>query len=330
MTRKHGTLLPCSRCRCANWFDRAYPDGPTPAQALAWPVINAGQNLLLVSPTGTGKTLAAFLAILDRLFRAHAEGKLAPGLCCVYVSPLRSLGYDIERNLALPLEGIQGLLGVSESPVRMGVRTGDTSPYHRRMLREHPPHLLITTPESLSLMLSQASWAERWLGVDHVIVDEVHALVPSNRGADLAVTLERLAARARRDPCRIGLSATCRPAEPVARFLTGPSRQCRILEAPLPPGAPHPEIEVESLIGPGEAPFRGLSYRRLIRRLRRAMKDNRTTVIFANTRPFTEKITHDLRLQPKRWNSESDGSQDMDAPPAVAAHHSALRRLPPA
>lgn len=309
-----------------DWFRATFPAGPTPAQELAWPLVASLDNFLLISPTGTGKTLAGFLAILDRLFRAHAEGRLSPGLRCVYVSPLRSLGYDVERNLAGPLNGIQRLMGLDECPVRIGVRTGDTSAYCRRKLRDHPPHLLITTPESLSILLSQAPWADHWRGVGHVIVDEVHSLTPTKRGADLAVTLERLADRIGRDPCRIGLSATCRPAEPVARFLVGPTRRCRILEAPPPRGAPPMEIEVESLVGPGEAPRRGLSYRRLIRRLRRAMSANRTTVIFANTRPLTEKITHDLRRHSRGSDdSIAVGDDEGDAPaPAVAAHHSAL------
>ena len=183
---------------------------------------------------GQGKTLAGFLAILDRLFRAHADGTLAPALRCVYVSPLRSLGYDIERNLSIPLEGIQRRLELDESPVRVGVRTGDTSAYFRRKQRDRPPHLLITTPESLSLLLSQDGWAEHWQGVEHMIVDEVHALVPTKRGADLAISLERLAARAGRDPCRVGLSATCRPPAPVARFLVGPTRPARWSMLPCP------------------------------------------------------------------------------------------------
>jgi ATP-dependent Lhr-like helicase len=308
-----------------DWFAGAFADGPTPAQRLAWPPIAAGEHLLLVSPTGTGKTLAGFLAILDRLFRAYAEGTLNPALRCVYVSPLRSLGYDIERNLAMPLEGIRQRMALDKCPVRVGVRTGDTSAYHRRKLRDRPPHLLITTPESLSLMLSQASWAGHWREVEHILVDEVHALVPTKRGADLAVSLERLSAQARRDPCRVGLSATCRPSEPVARFLVGPTRACRVIEAPLPRGMPPLEIKVESLLEPGEAPHRGLTYRRLIRRLRQVMKANRTTVIFANTRPFTEKITLDLRHDPTRWNtSPGDQATDGTPEPAVAAHHSAL------
>src|SRR5262245_40989025 len=135
------------------WFAATFPEGPTPAQEMAWPPIAAGEHVLLASPTGTGKTLAGFLAILDRLFRAHAEGPLEPGLRCVYGSPLRSLGYDIERNLSIPLEGIRQGPGLSECPVRVGVRPGDTTAHARRKLRDKPPHILITTPESLSLLL---------------------------------------------------------------------------------------------------------------------------------------------------------------------------------
>ena len=308
-----------------DWFAGAFPAGPTSAQRLGWPRIAAGEHVLLVSPTGTGKTLAGFLAILDRLFRSHAEGTLAPGLRCVYISPLRSLGYDIERNLAIPLAAIEQLQGSGGNPVRVGVRTGDTSAHFRRKLRDEPPHILITTPESLSLLLSQASWGDHWREVEHTIVDEVHSLVPTKRGTDLAVTLERLAEKARRDPCRVGLSATCRPAEPVARFLVGPTRTCSVVEARLPHGTPPMQIEVESLLEPGEAPHRGLTYRRLIRRLRQVMKANRTTIIFANTRPFTEKITHDLRLDPERWVRHTEGiGPGHPSESAVAAHHSAL------
>lgn len=298
------------------WFEATYPQGPTPAQEHAWPAIAAGENVLLVSPTGTGKTLAAFLAILDRLFCALKKGALAPGLQCVYVSPLRSLNYDIERNLNVPLEAIGRLLLRGDSPVKIGVRTGDTPAHQRRNLRDHPPHVLITTPESLSLLLSQSSWGAHWRGVEHIVVDEIHALASTKRGADLAVSLERLAASAARDPIRVGLSATCRAGDAAVRFLVGPSRTCRVVQTPLPVRTPPVEIKVKSLIEPGEAPHRGLSYRRLLRRLRGAINHNRTTIIFANTRAFAEKLTHDLR--------QDSSGQPREAGWAVAAHHSAL------
>jgi ATP-dependent Lhr-like helicase len=294
------------------WFAQRFPGGPTPAQRLAWPAIAAGEHLLLVAPTGTGKTLAAFLAILDRLYRAHLSSTLGPGLRCVYVSPLRSLGYDIERNLAEPLEAIRQNLGLAASPVTVGVRTGDTSAYHRRKLRDDPPHLLITTPESLALLLSQAAWREVWQTIEYIIIDEIHALAPTKRGADLAISIERLSALAGREPSRLGLSATCRPAAPVAAFLVGPTRRCRIIEAPAPPGSVESEIQVESLLQSDEPPHRGLTYRRLLRRLRAVIERNRTVVVFANTRAFTEKLTHDLRLIFRH------------RPEAIAAHHSAL------
>ncbi len=294
------------------WFVSAYPAGPTPAQELAWPAIESGENLLLVSPTGTGKTLAAFLAILDKLFHEHAEGRLGAGLRCVYVSPLKSLGYDIERNLSEPLEAIRRGLGLDRSPVTVGVRTGDSSAYTRKKLREQPPHLLITTPESLALMLSQSNWNDAWRQVEHVIVDEIHSLVPSKRGADLMVSIERLAGLADREPARIGLSATCRSVGEVSRFLVGPGRECRVAEASARSSDVPSVIEIESLIRREEAPHRGLSYRRLLKSLRSQVGHNRTTVVFANTRAFTEKITHDLRA-----SLES-------GPDSVAAHHSAL------
>jgi ATP-dependent Lhr-like helicase len=295
-----------------HWFARNFPAGPTPAQRGAWPIVARGENLLLISPTGTGKTLAAFLAILDGLFREHAAGTLASGLRCVYVSPLRSLGHDIERNLAAPLDAIRRALGLAASPVRVAVRTGDTPARHRARQRDEPPHLLITTPESLALLLSQPGWLPSFASVTHVILDEIHSLVPAKRGADLAVSVERLAALADRDPVRIGLSATCRDPGPVARFLVGPARGCLGIVAEGPTGDEAPSIAVASLLRHDEAPHRGLTYRRLLRRLHEEMKRNRTTVVFASTRALTERITHDLR---------KDLGDDAGA---VAAHHSAI------
>jgi ATP-dependent Lhr-like helicase len=270
---------------------------------------------VLVAPTGTGKTLAAFLAILDRLFRAYALGALSRGIKCVYISPLRSLNYDIDRNLSSPLQEISRRLNCSESPVRVGVRTGDTSAAARRKLRDSPPHVLITTPESLSLLLSQPTWQSHWKGVKHIVVDELHALAPTKRGADLAVSLERLAACAEHDPVRVGLSATCGAGDAAACFLVGPARNCRAIVAPAPAETPPAEITIESLIRPDEAPHRRLSYRRLLRKLKWTISRNRTTVVFANTRAFAEKLTHDLRRE-----SDSPGGNAW----TIAVHHSAL------
>lgn len=296
------------------WFGAAFPAGPTAIQAWVWPAVREGRHCLAVSPTGTGKTLAAFLAILDRLLIEAANGELAPGLRAVYVSPLRSLSYDIERNLRLPLDALAAQMDLPADAVRVAVRTGDTSPHFRRRQRERVPHLLLTTPESLSLLLSQAAWRDAMATVSHLIVDEVHALAPNKRGADLAVSLERVAELTASDPVRIGLSATCRPAETAARFLCGPGRSCEILEAePAPP----PQIRIESLLDADEAPHRALSYRRLLRRLDADIRSRRTTIVFANTRALAERLTHDLRLRFERDSGE--------VPPAsIAAHHSSL------
>jgi len=191
-----------------DWFREQFPQGPTPAQSLGWPAIADGEHTLLVSATGSGKTLAAFLAIIDRLFRDWSGGELERSLKCVYISPLRSLGYDVERNLNGPLKAIAGRLGLERSPISVGVRTGDASAHHRRRVFNAVPHILITTLESLSLLLSQSKWRRHWQGVEHIIIDEIHAVVSTKRGADLACSLERLSSQAARDPVRIGLSAT--------------------------------------------------------------------------------------------------------------------------
>lgn len=290
------------------WFSRAFPNGPTSAQSLAWPVIAGNEHVLLVSPTGTGKTLAAFLAILDKLFREAVAAAPQPGPRAVYVSPLRSLANDINSNLLSPIEGISRGLGLEPNIVRVAVRTGDTPARVRAELRDEPPHILITTPESLSLLLSQTAWTPHWKHVEHIVVDEIHSLAPTKRGADLAVSIERLAASANREPARIGLSATCGPAAVVARFLAGPARECAVVEAPPPSDEPAPEISVESLVHAGEAAYRPLAYRRLGARVRREIERNRTTIVFANTRAFTERLTHDLST-----NDET-----------IAAHHSSL------
>ena len=208
-------LAPFSE-KTRSWFERAFA-GPTPAQEAGWPAIASGENVLIQAPTGSGKTLAAFLHGIDTLDRAPGTG-----LRLLYVSPLKALNYDVERNLRGPLAGIK-------SDLRVGVRTGDTTQKERRELVKEPPDILITTPESLFLMLTSQA-RETLRGIETVIVDEVHAVAGTKRGAHLALSLERLDALLERPSQRIGLSATQRPLEEIGRFVSG-DRPIRLVDA---------------------------------------------------------------------------------------------------
>ncbi|WP_320668821.1 DEAD/DEAH box helicase [Patulibacter defluvii] len=222
--------------RVRDWFVRAF-DAPTAVQEQAWPLISAGEHVLISAPTGSGKTLAAFLWGLDRLAAAPlADGQRRVRL--LYVSPLKALSHDVERNLRAPLKGIATAAGADAPDIRVGLRTGDTPQRERAAMRRHPPDVLITTPESLFLMLTSGA-REILTGVETVIVDEIHAVAGTKRGTHLALTLERLAALrepglpgawAGDDVQRIGLSATQNPLEEVGRFLVGPQRRCRIVD----------------------------------------------------------------------------------------------------
>ena len=213
------------------WFLDAFPAGPTPLQERAWDVIEGGDNALVIAPTGSGKTLAAFLFAIDELMREKARSAQLPkkerpgkGVRVLYISPLKALGADVERNLQAPLAGIavrHAADGTDVPDVRTGMRTGDTTPDQRRSLQRNPPDILITTPESLYLMLTSQA-RETLRGVETVIVDEVHALAGNKRGAHLALSLERLDDLLDEPAQRIGLSATVRPRDEIARFLGGP------------------------------------------------------------------------------------------------------------
>src|SRR6476661_774453 len=235
------------------WFGAAFA-APTPAQAGAWEAIGAGRHALVVAPTGSGKTLSAFLWSLDRLMTSPPPEDRSRRCRVLYVSPLKALAVDVERNLRAPLTGIRHTadrLGAKVPDIAVGLRSGDTSAADRRRLTTAPPDILITTPESLFLMLTSQA-RESLRGVETVILDEVHAVAGSKRGAHLAVSLERLDALLDKPAQRIGLSATVRPLEEVARFLGG--------NAPVEIVAPPSEkrwdltvvVPVEDMTAPGE------------------------------------------------------------------------------
>ncbi|HET6405068.1 MAG TPA: DEAD/DEAH box helicase [Candidatus Thermoplasmatota archaeon] len=292
--------------RLAAWLRAAHGE-PTAAQALAGPPILAGEHVLLSSPTGSGKTLAAFLPILSRL----AQEPLGERTYCVYVSPLKALVNDMARNLARPIEG-------ASLPLRVAVRTGDTTPSERQRLARSPPHILITTPESLALLLASPRSRAHLLGVRHVVVDEIHAIAESKRGAQLALTLERLAAYAGEFQ-RIGLSATVRPLEEVGRFLGG-DRDVHVLEVE-PTG--RPELEVAM---PAEDPM-ALPGSRLqeseLDLVEREMARSRTLIVFTNTRAQAESLARGLKKRHRPDEIE-------ELPPAevehVLPHHGSMSK----
>jgi ATP-dependent Lhr-like helicase len=311
----------------AAWFRGCFGE-PTPPQRQGWPAIVAGENTLLFAPTGSGKTLAAFLAGLDHLWRNPIT---RPTTRILYISPLKALNTDIARNLQEPLEGILTVAEESGFPLRpltVGIRTGDTPQAERARMRRRPPDILITTPESLHLLLT--SGARENLGMlDFVIVDEIHALCPNKRGVFLAILLERLQARNPAGFVRIGLSATQRPLEEVARYLGGRSIETaadgstRLVPRPVTivDAGRRKELELEvCLAGGGVAP-QGSIWPAIEDDLLASIRANRSTIIFANNRRIVERLTS--RLNEKAELDRKPGD-DGDCPPLVRAHHGSL------
>ncbi|MCP1372688.1 DEAD/DEAH box helicase [Dyella lutea] len=326
------TLLADFHPAVAAWFRGRFA-APTAAQAAAWPAIRRGEHTLVAAPTGSGKTLTAFLAAIDALVRegvAHG-GALPDETRVVYVSPLKALSNDIQVNLESPLEGIRNelkALGLPDVAIRTAVRTGDTPQAARHLMRKHPPHILVTTPESLYILLGSASGREALKHVREVIVDEIHALADSKRGAHLALSLERLEALCQRPLLRIGLSATQKPIEAVARFLVGEGERAAL--APLaddtaPNAAADPactivdighsrprDLAIEVPPVPLEAVMSNDTWALVYDRLATLAQAHRTTLIFVNTRRMAERAARHL--------SERLGKE------LVAAHHGSLSR----
>jgi ATP-dependent Lhr-like helicase len=280
---------------------------PTAVQRAAWPRIRSGRHVLIVSPTGTGKTLAAVLVILDELARQAERGELGEGLQALYITPLRALGYDLEKNLQGPLREMYG----DGSPIRVGLRTGDTPSVERQRQRRSPPHLLVTTPESLLILLSQEPWLRVLRTVRWVVVDEIHALVENKRGAHLSLSLERLEEVARRPVQRIGLSATVSPAVEVGRFLVGAGRECEVVEGNA---GKRIEMEVYSPLRRDPYPPAGFTGVRLMEELAALVRRHRTTLVFSNTRSGAEAVAHALKQALPEWSGQ------------VECHHASLDR----
>jgi len=293
------------------WFASAFA-APTAAQIEAWPAIKRGRHALVAAPTGSGKTLAAFLASIDSLVREGIERGLRDETHVVYVSPLKALSNDIQKNLAAPVAGIRAeleQLGLPDVDIRTLVRTGDTLQSERESMRRRPPHIVVTTPESLYILLTSKSGRKMLATTGTVIVDEIHALAPNKRGAHLALSLERLEAIAGRELVRIGLSATQKPIEEIARFLVGDRGPCTIIDTGH---VRKRDLAIELPSSPLEAVMSGDVWKQVYDRLAELVSEHRTTLIFVNTRRLAERAARHL--------SERIGDEN------VTAHHGSLAR----
>jgi ATP-dependent Lhr-like helicase len=276
----------------SEWFKKTYP-AFTHAQALAVPAILDRNSILLTSPTGSGKTLAGFLGIFDALLRKLHAGKLSPAVQCIYVSPLRALAYDIGKNIRAPIIGM-----ALDKKLRIHLRTGDTPSGERVKFRERSAHILVTTPESLAVMLAQESYATHLAECEFVVVDELHSFAGNKRGADLTISLERLERlrahhnRDARPLCRVGLSATAAPLDLLARFLVGESRECRIAEAQIEKQS---LVEVFSPIRRKPYPPSGYTGVRLYAELAELIRRRQSVLVFTNVRSAAEQVG--LRLK---------------------------------
>ena len=304
------------------WFQRRFQDGPTEPQFHGWRHIADDDHTLIAAPTGSGKTLAAFLVCIDRMYRTHEAGaELETGPQVVYVSPLKALAVDIHQNLEAPLREIGQVaaeLGLSAPEIRVAVRTGDTTATERAGMLKRPPHFLITTPESLYLLVTAERGRAMLRGVATVIVDEIHAVAGNKRGSHLALTLERLTHLVGRPPQRIGLSATQRPIDTIARLLVGAgsdrahadgSPGCAIVDVghqrDLELALELPDDELGAVASAEQMA-------QIITLIAKHVTKHRTTLVFVNTRRMAERIAHQL--------GEQIGDDQ------VSAHHGSLSK----
>jgi ATP-dependent helicase Lhr and Lhr-like helicase len=304
----------------ARWFARSFP-APTLPQTQAWPEIKKHRHTLIAAPTGSGKTLAAFLSAIDDLVRLGVEGQLDDSTHVIYVSPLKALSNDVQRNLQAPLEGIQAelkALGLPEVNIRTLVRTGDTPASERTAMTKRPPHVVVTTPESLYILLTSEGGRRMLETARTLIVDEIHAVVGDKRGSHLALSIERIEqlVRPHSPLIRIGLSATQRPIEEVARFLVGTQNldanntpNCAIIDSGHTRKL---DVAIELPESPLQAVMSGEVWEEVYNRLAQLIRQHHTTLVFVNTRRLAERVSRHL--------GERIGDEN------IAAHHGSLAR----
>src|SRR6201988_25357 len=305
----------------SRWFARTFPSATEP-QVQAWPAIKQQRHTLIAAPTGSGKTLAAFLSAIDDLVRLGLEGRLDDSTHVIYVSPLKALSNDVQRNLQVPLEGIQEelkALGLPEVNIRTLVRTGDTPAAERTAMTKRPPHIVVTTPESLYILLTSDGGRRMLATARTLILDEIHAVVGDKRGSHLALSIERLQQLVSQNGSglvRIGLSATQRPIEEVARFLVGTENigtnnapDCAIIDSGH---ARKLDIAIELTESPLQAVMSGEVWDEVYDRLAQLIRQHKTTLIFVNTRRLSERVARHL--------GERIGEEN------IAAHHGSLAR----
>ena len=324
------------------WFNEQFP-GLSEPQQYAFDLIHEGENSLICAPTGSGKTLSAFMSALNELFRMGDEGELDDEIYVLYVSPLRALSNDIERNLEDPLEGIQEKaeeMGYDVPDVRSMVRTGDTTDAEKREMRENPPHIMITTPESLGILLNSPKFKENLKNIKYTITDEIHSLSENKRGVHLSMSMERLEHMANSSPTRIGLSATQAPIDEIAKYLVGydvdediemketeyddvksapeaseedyETRGCTIVDV-----AASKEIDLETISPVSDlihTPSQEI-HEAMYDRMHNLIQDHDSTIIFTNTRSATERVVNNLK---ERFPDDYDEN--------IGAHHSSMSR----
>ncbi len=300
------------------WFNGKF-DQLTPPQKYSFDLIHENENSLICSPTGSGKTLSAFLSILNELFLKGDEGELENQVYCLYISPLRALGNDIQRNLKKPLKGIKQIaeeMDIDMPEVRSAVRTGDTSSQDRQKMLDKTPHILVTTPETLGIIMNAPKFKKKLQNLNYVIVDEIHSLCDNKRGAHLSLSLERLQHMCEDEFTRIGLSATQAPIDKIAKFLVGyedsSPRPCNIVDVSA---SKEMDLKVLSPVDDLIHTSGSVVNNKMYDKIDELVKDHVTTLIFTNTRSATERVVNNLKNRDMEYYEDE-----------IGAHHSSMSR----